>query len=58
MPLRHLFSISVNNNNHLLIEDELHDTSELSDMLYHYYTDNITGNNNDLSAAGYKEFNK
>ena len=40
MPYRNSFSISVNKNNDLQIENELHDISELGDMLYHYYTDN------------------
>ena len=54
---RDYFSISVNKNNDLLIEGELHDISELSNLLYYYYTDNYTSDNN-VSSALYMSRNK
>jgi biopolymer transport protein ExbD len=53
---RDVFSISVNRNDDLLIEDELHDMEEIQDLLYDYFTANMNGvSEDDIDWASYKE---
>lgn len=47
---RDIFAISVNKNDDLLIEDELHDISEIETMLYDYFTANMYAETNEAWA--------
>jgi biopolymer transport protein ExbD len=50
---RDVFSISVNRNNDLQIERELHSIEDIEDMLYNYFTVNMSSES-DVAWASYK----
>jgi biopolymer transport protein ExbD len=53
---RDVFAISVNKNDDLLIEDELHAIEEIQDLLYDYFTANMNAISDDnVDWASYKE---